>query len=798
MQEPFEIHPYRPEKIISQKEDISPKFFYQRLTWLGLQWVRPKGIICILMAFLLGRSVVAQELAPFGLAFLVAVVSRYRYLTLPVLIMVLIGEATFRLSGTLLLNGLVYLSLIIVFPLWWKSVGGSVFLGILTGVWSFGVKAGFYMVIASPVLFDYLLIALEAMIAGALVPPFVLVLKGINQGQKDFGNLQEEMASIITLAFSLLLGLNFSIQGYHISVILSKYLIMLAALRGAGWGAVFGGACGLVPGLASLNGLILAGLYSISGMLAGFLKVWGKIGLLIGFFCGNLLYGFYFSDEVVLVDFLKTSGIAAALFLLTPKKVLNNLVSRWLKEDTNNQFPLVTRMEERLNRFAGLFEQLAAYYNQSTIGFEQEKSSDKLLSKAINDVCKGCSLARFCWEKDGHKTYQYLVTWLEKLSTEKTKDPLKAMPSELEKGCLKSEELAAVLTQLMAIEQVNTYWKEQLIKDRQGIALQLAGAAKAMAAAKINTAKVQMKHRDLEETILLEMEGLGFHLYRLEVVGNRDSELEIRLELFPCHLRKKSACIEKISECLSDILDCPIAIKEHRCPAIGTDKNCSLTFLTISGWSPEIGLAQLPKENCTVSGDAVMVTPLGNNRWLFMLSDGMGSGEAARQESQTVVNLMENFLALDFSLEEAVRMVNALLMLNGEERFATLDLLILDLQEKKLEFVKIGAMPSLLIQSGSCHVLEHHSLPVGILDEINIEAMSLKLEPGTVLIMTTDGIWHGPPDGQREGWLPTFVQGIWQLDAEALAQKIMEHGLILHGGIPQDDLTTLVIKINKQ
>lgn len=798
MQEPFEIHPYRPEKIISPKTDITSKFLHQRLTWFGIQWVRPKSITCILMAFLLGRAIVAEELAPFGLAFLAAVVSRYRYLTLPVLIAVLIGEATSGLTGSLLLNGLVYFSLIVMFPSWWKSVGGLMSYGIFTGVWAFGVKAGFYLVTASPVIFDYLMIALEAMIAGALVPSFVLVLKGINQGKKDFGNLQEEMASIVIVSFALLLGLNFSIQGYNISVILSKYLIMLAALRGAGWGAVFGGACGLVPGLASLNGLILAGLYSISGMLAGFLKVWGKIGLLIGFFCGNLLYGFYFSDEVVLVDFLKTSGVAAALFLLTPKRVINNLVSRWLKEEIHNRSPLMAQVEDRLNRFAGLFEQLAACYTQGAVALEREETWDKLLSRAINDVCKGCSLARFCWERDGHNTSQHLIAWINKLTVEKPGDPLEAMPSELKKGCLKSEGLAAALSRLIAIEQVNNYWKEQVIKDREGIALQLAGAAKALASTELNTAKAQKKHRDLEETILLEMEALGFHLHQLEVLEKQDSEWEIHMKLSPCHLISKSACIEKISECLGDILDCPIALKEHSCPEVGTGKNCSIKFLTISGWRPEIGLAQLPKENCAVSGDSVMVTPLGKRRWLFILSDGMGSGEVARQESQTVVNLMENFLALDFSLEEAVRMVNALLMLNGEERFATLDLLILDLHEKRLEFVKIGAMPSLLIQSGHSQVLEHHSLPVGILDEINIEAMSLKLEPGTVLIMTTDGIWHGPPEEQKEGWLQTFVQGIWQLDAEALAQKIIEHGLILHGGIPQDDLTTLVIKINKQ
>src|SRR5690606_36205200 len=129
-------------------------------------------------------------------------------------------------------------------------------------------------------------VGLEAIIAGTVVPPLLLLWKGIHQGKTDYGKCQEEMASIVILAFAILLSLNVSVYGYNLSVVVSKYLIMLAALRGAGWGAVFGAGCGLVPGIASLNGLLLSGLYAISGMVAGFLKTWGKLGLILGFFCG--------------------------------------------------------------------------------------------------------------------------------------------------------------------------------------------------------------------------------------------------------------------------------------------------------------------------------------------------------------------------------------------------------------------------------------------------------------------------------------------------------------------------------
>lgn len=796
MQEPFEIHPYRPDKTLAPPTETTRQFFYAKLIRLGQQWIRPKALICIGAAFMLGRAVVAGELSPFGLASMAVVVGRYRYLILPVFLALLLGQATAGLTSSLWLNGMVYISLVAVFPSLLGWVEGSLPLGIFTAIWAFGVKAGFLVMAREPLFYDFLMVGLEAVIGGALVPPLMLLLKGMHRGKQDFGKLQEEMASIVVLAFALLLGLNYEIYGYNLGVILSKYLIMLAALRGAGWGAVFGAGCGLVPGIASLNGLILAGLYAISGMLAGFLKIWGKIGLITGFFCGNLLYGFYFSDEAVLVDFLKTSGVAAALMLLTPKRAVQNLVNRWLAGEQDLPSPVLKQMEERLDRFAHLFKQLAVYYEQGAAAFEQEPAWDKLLNKTYQEVCQGCSLARFCWERDGHQSYRRLLDWAGKLAEEDGKGPGTGVPAELKNGCVKPEELALALNKFLAMEQVDAYWKEQLTRNRKGVATQLGVLAKALAAAKKQLNSTGTKQRDLEELLQQELEDTGFRPRRLEVWGEPQGELEILIELPACQVRK-AQCIRKISDGLSRALDCAVALREYRCPAAPEEQHCHFHFLTIAGMMPEIGLAQLPKESGTVSGDAVLVTPLGGNRWCFILSDGMGSGEPARQESQTVVELMENLLSLEFDLAEAVRMVNTLLILNGEERFATMDLFILDLQQKKLEFVKIGAMPSILVQSGQCRVLESHSLPVGIVDEINIETMSLQLEPGTVLIMTTDGIWQGAPQEQEEGWLPAFVQGIWQLDAASVAQKIIEHGLILHGGEPQDDLTVLVVRIQQ-
>ena len=795
MQGPFEIYPYRSEQPSSGSQTIERQQLFRRLLWFAKQWSRPKALVLFVVAFLLGRAIIAQQMNPFGLALMAVVISKYRSLLMPVLIILLAGEATVGLTGTFWMNLFTYISLIIALPIIMNRMEGSLQLGLVSAVWAFGVKAGFITIVHYPVAYDYLLLAIEAVVAGALVPPIVLCLRALRQSRKDFGRLQEEAGSILIIVLALLLGLNFTVKEYSVGVIVSKYLVMLASLGGAGWGAAFGGACGLVPGLTHLNGLILAGLYSISGMLGGFLRNWGKPGLLLGFFCGNLIYGFYFSDEAVLKDFLATSGMAGILLLLTPKAITNSIAERRLKP-TNSTDGLSCYINYRINSLINLFNELASGYAQASVGQDLEKTWEKWLGGIVNSVCTDCSYVRICWDEKGReRSYGHLRRWLSSLEIEGQEDPMAAVPIELQKRCPRTEELGASLAYINGIEKANQKWQTRLNKERKAVAAQLSCGAKALGAAKEEWQSNGVRRdRELEETVQIELEDLGLIPGRLEVWKDTALGVEAYLEFAPCQ-EGKSVCAEQVSSAVSNGLKQPVLVKGHHCPQGNSQENCYFRFLTMTKDSPEIGIAQCPKEGYPVCGDSVAATALSKDRWLFILSDGMGSGEPAFRESSGVIKLLEQFLLLDFTLLEAVELVNGLLLLNSEERFATVDLAVLDLTEKTLNFAKIGAVPSLLINQGNCRVLESNNLPVGIIEDITVETVSLQLESGTVLIMVTDGIWQGPAGAQQEGWLPEFVQGLWHLSPKDLAQRIVEHSMIMHGGKAQDDLSVLVVRV---
>ena len=60
-------------------------------------------------------------------------------------------------------------------------------------------------------------------------------------------------------------------------------------------------------------------------------------------------------------------------------------------------------------------------------------------------------------------------------------------------------------------------------------------------------------------------------------------------------------------------------------------------------------------------------------------------------------------------------------------------------------------------------MVESHTLPVGIVENIQIEPVRYDLRPGSLLVMATDGVWDGGRKAGQESWLAAFanLSPIW-------------------------------------
>lgn len=213
-------------------------------------------------------------------------------------------------------------------------------------------------------------------------------------------------------------------------------------------------------------------------------------------------------------------------------------------------------------------------------------------------------------------------------------------------------------------------------------------------------------------------------------------------------------------------------------------------------YSLEIGIAKKKKNNSIISGDNTTVIKLKDGKVLVGLSDGMGSGEVAARNSKKVMLTLEKFLNSGFDKETAVQLLNSYLLIGKEEdNFATLDVAIFDQNTCEVDFIKVSACPTLLKENGKIKEIASMSLPIGIIDDIDVDLKEERLNKGDFFIMTSDGITDISAKLPDNRGINNLLKEIKTEDSQRLADIILQEMLDATYGIAKDDMTVMVVKV---
>lgn len=212
-----------------------------------------------------------------------------------------------------------------------------------------------------------------------------------------------------------------------------------------------------------------------------------------------------------------------------------------------------------------------------------------------------------------------------------------------------------------------------------------------------------------------------------------------------------------------------------------------------------VGVSKASKSGTLVSGDSYLVKPLEGSRLLVAVSDGMGAGPKAAMESRATLSLLERLVETGFGSAVAIHTINSILLLrSSEENFATMDLAIVDLLSGSAEFIKIGASPSFLKRGEKVNVIKAASLPVGILNQIEIETARFELKNGDLLVLATDGFFYSRGDRGSESWMADFLVRAPQTEPQVITESLLAKAIDAHGGEVPDDMTVVAVKITEQ
>jgi stage II sporulation protein E len=757
----------------------------------------------VIMGFLLGRATILGELSPFAIAYF-AVIFYLRKDFIHLVGAALVGGSLLSTSwhaGIVVTEILVF---IIIYRILEKmgrvslsfaplQVAASVFLVHGLGALFGGGLSGY----------AFLLIIVDSGLSMILTLIFIQAVPVITLIRKKYRLRQEELICLIILLASVMTGtVGWMIAGMSLEHILSRYLILLFAfVGGAPIGASVGVITGLILSLSDMNAVYQMSLLSFAGMLAGLMREGGRFALVFGMLVGSSILSLYIGDpSTILTSSLETIA-AISLFLMTPRSMIETLAKfvPGTQENMMTHYDYAKRVRDitasRVQQFSEVFRQLSSSFKQLTIGGSRREAKVSHFMNAVAEkTCAACFRREQCWNEKFYGTYTFMTELMTSIEEKEHFSKYDIVP-DWRKACFKIDTVVDVMKQQFQLYKNDQQWRKRLSESRQLVADQLSGVTQVMEdlAKEIQREGQALFHQ--EEQIRQAIESLGLSVQTVEVISLEEGNVEI--ELIHRYPRGFDECRKIIAPLLSDIIGETITVKKET--YISQSDESTVTFSSAKEFEVQTGVAGAAKGGDLLSGDSFSTVELGSGKFAVALSDGMGNGERARAESSTALTLLQQLLQSGMNEQLAIKSVNSVLMLrSSDEMYATVDMAIIDLFNGHTTFMKIGSTPSYIKRGKEVIEVTANNLPIGILQDIEVDLIGSQLQSGDLLIMMTDGVYDAPGYAvNKDLWMKRVVQEIGAEDpqefADCLLERIVRHQ---HGDI-QDDMTVMVTRIDR-
>jgi stage II sporulation protein E len=766
------------------------------------------GFVIALVGFLLGRAYILTNILPFALPFFAAVYVMKRDKMALAFLALIGGAFTVSLENTAFTFASIFMFFIynLFFARFTRKIVGfvpfQVFLSALTAhliVVYFSQK--------SIIMYDVFMSTIEAGLSFVLTMIFLQSVPLLTERKGKQQSLEtEEIVCLIILLASVLTGTTDWFI-YHLSLqhIFTRYLVLIFAfVAGASIGSTVGVVTGLILSLANVASLYQLSLLAFSGLLGGLLKEGKRIGVGLGLLIGTSLIALYVDKQADISATLLESAAAILLFLFTPKFILEKM-ARFIPgtvENSADQQQYLTRIRDvtsqKITQFAQVFQALSNSFSVYGYVHEQDKEeeADLFLSGVTAKTCQTCFKREQCWAVNPERTYDYMRQIMHDTEEGALQRNTKFM-KEWDKYCVRGTRVIEVIDQELFHFYANQQLKKQMRENRRLVAEQLLGVSKVMEDFAKEIQREKENHQAQEEQILEAFRNFGVEVGNVDIYcldqGNVDIEMTI-----PNASNQRGECEKLIAPMLSDILqETILVVREDKSPyphGIST-----VSFGSAKTFSVDTGIATAAMGGGLVSGDSYSTMELSVGKYALAISDGMGNGERAHMESKETLKLLQKILQSGINEKIAIKSINSILSLRTtEEMFTTLDLAMIDLRDASAKFLKVGSTPSFVKRGDRVMKVEGSNLPMGIIEDVEIDVVSEQLKNGDILIMMSDGIFEGPKHVENhEAWMKRKIKELQTEDPQEIADVLIEEVIRSRGGFIEDDMTVVVAKVEK-
>ena len=564
-------------------------------------------------------------------------------------------------------------------------------------------------------------------------------------------------------------------------------LVMTSAMKG---GMLTGAAVGTVLGLAmdmSADApLFYTMAYAFSGLLSGVFGRHGRVVYVLSFVLAGALAVVCAWDSVRPVSALFETFCASVIFMILPASLLNRVgvvlqcMDRGCGESGLRRFE-ASRLRKLSEAYGELFETVRRNVAEPV----NDENIARIFDRAADEVCVNCRFKNRCWNAEYVDTLSAL------------NDATKAM---IEHGSLAVEDipgffrekcvgLPAFVTAVNGELRGMSYRRQlraRLAENRSVAWGQFADVSQLLERFAAELGSVSGADPLAERRLLRYLRSLEVDA---DAAVYRDGGGRLRIVIESGRLTpllREEDYLEKLSE-IAGVRLCQ--------PLIPEGEGGRLELLEAEPLAVSVGIAAMKKQGEKVSGDRGTYFKTDAGVLCVILSDGMGCGDEAAEDSRRVIGILEKFLRAGMEPAVAMKLLNSVLLLRDAESwgFATVDLMCVDLFTGQTSFYKYGAAPSYVLAGRNIRRVKGETLAAGLSagEGTAPDVVRMRLKPGCTAVIATDGVIA---DSEDEWLKNLLLQGFD--DMKGLARAVLKQAEELYGAL--DDMTVVTVRVEER
>ncbi len=514
------------------------------------------------------------------------------------------------------------------------------------------------------------------------------------------------------------------------------YLILFLSYRyGIAYGTSVGAICGVVLAIR-MQQVEWVAICVILGLAASFLGEWSKMLELAGFIGLIGFLGFFYYPQMLEVQALRGFVSAGVLYLCTPKSLmLKKRAHLSIDHSDNVQEQLQLTLQQRLQEYAKVFHKIGASFDVPRPAYA-----------SASDAMMGMDMASDV--ESGNPDYKCAA------QTAAYGDAAPIFEKQLMEIGNSLREFSDGVSTVVPMEQNR---KNALIHC------------------------FEREHVRVRDIVMVK----GMY-------GRKELYMSART------IRGRVMTTKEAAELISRELKTGYRVSTNSRMIINQEYDV-IVFEEDTRYRYLMGARRHTKDGQTVSGDNFSQMELQNGQLLMMLADGMGSGVDASEQSEQLVDLLEEMLEAGFKKETAIEILNELLTVKSQgETFATLDLCMVDLYTGVGEFLKMGASATFIKRGSWIETIQSTSLPIGVKEQTEIDAIQKKFYHGDMIVMVSDGLLDGIIFENKEECLKEILLEIATNNPQELADELIRRVQQMNIRGMRDDASVLVLGLWKK